>query len=115
MDLLASKLYKERMNQDTYRARLHRIWLPPRKSRGVDKKGLVIALIFLVAIALWAGERGDKMTQQDNSWREQPDLSAHIEIRPATKSLLETEPGSPVLMTGLSRALEDPRGRSVTP
>jgi len=103
------------MNQDTYRARLHRIWLPPRKNRAVDIKGLVIALIFLVAIALWAGERGDKMTQHDSSWREQPDLSTHIEIRPATKGILEIEPGSPVLMTGLSRELEDPRGKAVTP
>lgn len=103
------------MNQHTYRARLHRLWLPPRKSRGVDKKGLVIALIFLVAIAFWASERGDKMTQQDSNWREQPDLSAHIEIRPATKGLLEIEPRKPVLMTGLSLELEDPRGKAMTP
>ena len=44
------------------------------------------------------------------SWQDQPDLSAQIEIRPAAKSVLEAETAAPVQsITGLRRALEDPR------
>jgi hypothetical protein len=97
------------MNQHMYRA-LHRSWASRRKSRAVDKKGLVVAVTFLVAISFWAGERSDKTTKLNNTWQDQPDLSAQIEIRPAAKSVLEAETAAPVQsITGLRRALEDPR------
>ena len=92
------------MNEHMYRA-LHCSWASWRKRRAVDHKGLAVALIFLVAIALWAGEQGDKSTEFASIWREQPDLSAHIEIRPAARISLWQS------MTGLSWELEDPRGR----
>jgi hypothetical protein len=92
------------MNEHMYRA-LHCSWASWHKRRAVDKKGLAVALIFLVAIALWAGEPGDKSTELNSTWQEQPDLLAHIEIRPAARISLWQS------MTGLSRDLEDPRGR----
>jgi hypothetical protein len=52
-----------------------------RPARVVDKKGLAVALTFLIAIAVWAGERVDKAIQLHTSWQKQPDLSAHIQIR----------------------------------
>lgn len=97
------------MNERMHRA-LHRSWASHRKSRALDKKGLAVALTFLVAISFWAGERGDKTTEQDSTWQEQSDLSAHIEIRPAARISLEAETAPPVQsMTGLRRELEDPR------
>jgi hypothetical protein len=89
------------MNEHMYRA-LHCSWASWRKSRAVDKKGLAVALIFLVVIALWAGEQGDRSTEFESIWREQPLLSAYIEIRQAARISLWQ------LMTGLSQ-LEDPR------
>ncbi len=97
------------MNEHMYRA-LHRSWASRRKSRALDKKGLAVALTFLVAMSFWAGERGDKTTVQDSIWEKQSDLSAHIEIRPAARISLEAETAPPVQsMTGLRRELEDPR------
>jgi hypothetical protein len=99
------------MNEHMYRA-LHRSWASRRKSRALDKKGLAVALTFLVAMSFWAGERGDKTTEQDSTWQEQSDLSAHIEIPPAARISLEAETAPPVQsMTGLRRELEDPRRR----
>lgn len=89
------------MNEHMYRA-LHRSWASRRKRRAVDKKGLAVALIFLVAITLWAGEQGDKSTEFESIWREQLDLSAYIAIRPTARISLWQ------LMTGFSQ-LEDPR------
>lgn len=97
------------MDEHMYRA-LHRSWASRRKSRALDKKGLAVALTFLVAISFWAGERGDKTTEPDSTWQEQSDLSAHIEIRPAARTSLEAETAPDVQsMTGLRRELEDPR------
>jgi hypothetical protein len=81
----------------------------------VDKKGLAIALIFLIAIALWAGWRRDQ-TDQVITWREQPDVSAEITIRPAGKNVLEEETAQRVQsLAGLTGALHDPRqGRWLT-
>ena len=75
----------------------------------MDKKGLAVALIFLVALAFWAGERGGKSTELASTWQEQQDLSAHVEIRPAATRVPEAETARPALITGLSRELEDPR------
>jgi hypothetical protein len=98
-----------RMNEHAYRARLLLSWASRRRRLAVDKKGLAVALIFLVALAFWAGERGGKSTELYSTWQEQPDLSAHVEIRPAAKSFLEVEIPRPDLVTGLSRELDDPR------
>jgi hypothetical protein len=57
----------------------------PRTPRVVDAKGLMVALTFLVAIAIWAGERADKAIQLQTTWQKQPDLSVQIEIRPAAR------------------------------
>lgn len=89
------------MNEHMYRA-LHRSWASRRKSRAVDKKGLVVAVTFLIAISFWAGERSDKTTKLNNTWQDQRDLSAQIEIRPAAAAPVQS-------ITGLRRALEDPR------
>ena len=97
------------MNEHMYRT-LHRSWSSGRKSRALDKKGLAVALTFLAAISFWAGERGDKTTEQGSTWQEQSDLSARIETRPAARISLEAETAPPVQsMTGLRRELEDPR------
>lgn len=97
------------MNEHMYRA-LHRSWASRRKSRALDKKGLAVALTFLVAMSFWAGERGDKTTERNSTWQEQSDLSAHVEIRRAARIPLEAETAPPVQsMTGLKRELEDPR------
>ena len=98
------------MITDRQRAILHYGRALVRKRRGVDKKGVAIALIFLIAIALWAGWRRDQMTDQVTTWREQPDLSAEITIRPPGKNVLEEETAQPVQpLVGLTGALHDPR------
>lgn len=100
------------MITDKQRAILHYGRALVRKRRVVDKKGVAIALIFLIAIALWAGSRRDQMTEQVITWREQPDLSAEITIRPAGKNVLDEETAQPVQsLTGLTGALHDPRQR----
>jgi len=80
-----------------------------RKRRRVDKKGVAIALIFLIAIALWAAWRQDQ-TSELATWHEARDLSAEITIRPAGKNGLDVESDqagqSPAGQTG---ALHDPR------
>jgi hypothetical protein len=98
------------MITDRQRAILHYGRALVRKRRVVDKKGMAIALIFLIAIALWAGWRRDQMTDQVTTWREQPDLSAEITIRPPGKNVLEEETAQPVQpLVGLTGALHDPR------
>ena len=100
------------MITDKQRAILHYGRALVRKRRVVDKKGVAIALIFLIAIALWAGSRRDQMTVQVITWREQPDLSDEITIRPAGKNVLDEETAQPVQsLTGLTGALHDPRQR----
>jgi hypothetical protein len=47
----------------------------------IDTKGLAVALIFLTAIAIWAGEPADKALQPPTMWKKQPDLAVHVEIR----------------------------------
>lgn len=98
------------MNTDRQKAILHYRWALVRKHRGMDKKGLAIALIFLLAMSLWAWWRSDKTTEQVIAWDEQPNLSADIEIRRVAKSVLEEETAQPVhSLAGLTEALHDPR------
>ena len=97
------------MITDRQRAILHYGRALVRKRRVVDKKGMAIALIFLIAIALWAGWRRDQTTDQVITWREQPDLSAEITIRPAGKNVLEEETAQPVQSLTGPGALHDPR------
>ena len=98
------------MITDRQRAILHYGRALVRKRRVVDKKGMAIALIFLIAIALWAGWRRDQTTDQVTTWREQPDLSAEITLRPAGKNVLEEETAPPVQSSPeLTGALHDPR------
>ena len=100
------------MITDRQRAILHYGRALVRKRRVVDKKGVAIALIFLVAISLWAGWRRDQTTDQVITWGEQPDLSADITIRPAGKNVLEEETAQPAQsLDGLTGALHDPRRR----
>ena len=99
------------MNADTYRS-LQRSWALARKRRAVDKKGLAIALTFLVAMFVGARECSDKTTEQvsTSAFQEQPDLSAEIEIRSAGRMAREAEFSGPVQsMTALRRELDDLR------
>ena len=102
------------MNKDMYRA-LQRSWALARKRRGVDKKGLAVALTFLVAMFFGARACSDKTTEQVNTVQEQPDLSAEVEFRQAGKIAREAESsGSIESITGVRREPDDPR-RPVTP
>lgn len=96
------------MMTDKQRAILHYGRALVRKRRVVDKKGLAIALIFLIAISLWAWWRRDQTS--DIMWHEQPDLSGEITIRSAGKDGLEVESDQPVQsLAGVTGALQDPR------
>jgi hypothetical protein len=70
------------MNTDRQRAILHYGRALVRKRRGMDRKGVAVALIFLIALSLWAGWRRDKTTEEVITWNEQSNHSANIEIRP---------------------------------
>jgi hypothetical protein len=98
------------MNADMYRS-LQRSWALTRKRRAVDKRGLAVALTFL--LALFVGIRACSNTTPDqvsNALREQPELSADIEVRSAGKMTREGESSGPVQsMKGVMRELDDPR------
>ena len=98
------------MNADMYRS-LQRSWALRRKRRAVDKQGLAVALLFLVAMFFVIRACSDQTTDQvSNALREQPDLSADIEIRSAGKMTREAESSGLVeSMTGIRRELDDPR------
>ena len=101
------------MNADIYRS-LQRSWVLARKNRAVDKKGLAVALTFLVAMFLWgfwARECSDKTIEQvSRALQEQPDRSAEIKIRSAGKIAREAESSGPVRrMTAVKQELDDPR------
>ena len=100
------------MNANMYRS-LQQSWVSTRKSRALDKKGLAVALTFLVAMFFGARACSDRTTEQVSSaLQEQPDLSAEITIRPAGKNVLEEETAQPVQsLAGLTGALHDPRQR----
>ena len=98
------------MNANTFRS-LQRSWVLAGKSRAMDKKGLAVALTFLVAMFFGVRECSDKTTEQVSSaLQEQPDLSAEIEIRSAGRMAREAEFSGPVQsMTAVSRDLDDSR------
>ena len=60
------------MNADMYKS-LQRSWALTRKRRAVDKKGLAVALIFLVAMFVGVRACSGKTTEQvSNALQEQP-------------------------------------------
>jgi hypothetical protein len=62
----------------------------------VDKKGLAVALIFVVAMCFWIRECSNKTTEQvSNASQEQPDLPAEIQIRSAGSIPREAEFSGP--------------------
>ena len=77
------------MNAEMYKS-LQRRWA--RKKHTVDKKGLAVALIFLAAMFVGIRACRDNTTEQvSNAFKEQPALSADVEIRSAGKSPRERE------------------------
>jgi len=83
--------------------------LAPRHRR-VDKKGLAVALIFLIAASLWGMWRIQQTAQPVFAWHEELDLSATVDMRQGIKSVLEEETVQPVQpLPGLPAALQDPR------
>lgn len=97
------------MDLQMYRALRH-AWAVVLKRRAVDKKGLAVALIFLVAISVWSAWSRDQTPEQLITWREEPDLSAHIDIRSGANSPIEEKTASSVSsLTGLKGELDDPR------
>ena len=98
------------MNADMYRS-LQRSWALTRQRRAVDKRGLAVALAFLVAMFFVVRTCSNKTTEQvSNALQDQPGLSADIEIRSADKMTREGESSGPVQsMTGVMRELDDPR------
>lgn len=58
----------------------HRSWFRPRAPRTVDKKGVAVALAFLVAIAGLAGGRGEKSIDR-NGQEERPVVSTQVDYR----------------------------------
>ena len=98
------------MNANMYRS-LQQSWVSTRKSRALDKKGLAVALTFLVAMFFGTRACSDRTTEQVSSaLQEQPDLSAEIEIRSAGKIAREAEFSGPgQSMREVRRELDDPR------
>jgi len=83
-----------------------------RKRRGVDKKGLAVALVFLIAVSLWGLWRIAQTPQHEIVWQQRPNLSATIAIRPGLTSVPEEETSQPVQsLGGAAAALHDPRQR----
>jgi hypothetical protein len=79
-----------------------------RKRRIVDKKGVAIALIFLIAIAVWAWQK--QPPEQVVTWQGEPRLYGEITIRRVGKHALEGASDQPVQpFAGLTGALHDPR------
>jgi hypothetical protein len=79
------------MNEHRQTVTTNRSWLSQRTTRVVDKKGLAVALLFLVAMAIWAVERTEKASQLHITWQKLPALSDHLEIRPAVRMSFDTE------------------------
>ena len=75
------------MNQDMYRS-LQRSWALRRKRRAVDKKGLAVALAFLIVMFFVVRTCSDRNEQVGNALQE---LSTEIEKVSAGKSAREAE------------------------
>lgn len=99
------------MNADMYKS-LQRSWGLASKRRNVDKKGLAVALTFLVVMLVGMRECSDRtIGQVTTNALQQPDLSTEIEIRSAGRSPREAEFSGPgQSMTGVRRELDDPQG-----
>jgi len=89
------------MNAPMYRS-LQRSWALTRKRRAVDKRGLAVALTFLVALFVGIRACSNPTPEQvSNALQGQTDLSADLEIRSAGKMTRVGEPSGPVQsMTG---------------
>ena len=98
------------MNADMYRS-LQRSWALTRQRRAVDKRGLAVALTFLVALFMGARACSDQTSNEvSTALQDQPGLSADIEIRSAGKMTREGESSGPVQsMTGVRPELDNPR------
>ena len=98
------------MNSDMYKS-LQRSWALARKRRAVDKKGLAVALTFLVAMIFLVRACSNQTSDQvSDALQEQPELSAETNIRSSGKMTREGESSGPVQsMTGMRRELDDPR------
>jgi len=73
------------MNEHTNDMIPHRSWFSPNSRREVDKKGVIGALAFLVAIGVLAGGSGDK-TGENIRWQKQPVLSVQVDVRQPAKA-----------------------------
>lgn len=104
------------MNADMYKS-LQRSWALAGKRRAVDKKGLAVALIFVLAMCFWVRECSNKTTEQvSNASQEQRDLVGEIEIRSAGRIPREAEFSGPgQSMTEMRPEVGDPQGPRVTP
>lgn len=98
------------MNADMYRS-LQRSWALTRQRRAVDKRGLAVALTFLVGMFFVTRACSDKTTEAvSNALQDQSVLSADIEIRSTGKMTREAESSGPVQsMTGVKGELDNPR------
>jgi hypothetical protein len=67
-----------------------------RKRPGMDKKGLAVALAFLIAVSLWGLWRIQQKTQEVTAWQERPNLSTDIDLRPGIKRMPEDGPTQPL-------------------
>jgi hypothetical protein len=65
----------------------HRSWWVPQKNRTVDKKGVAVALVFLVALGALAGGRGEKRDRTEGSI-DRTSVSASLDTRPAGTTTL---------------------------
>ncbi|HEU4685969.1 MAG TPA: hypothetical protein VFS39_15795, partial [Nitrospira sp.] len=73
-----------------YDLRSHRIWLPPQPTHTADKKGIAVALAFLVGIFWFAGYRSSQT--QDVVPAEKPETSARAELRSTNQDIVEKRP-----------------------
>ena len=83
LDPSVLNLYKNSMNKQTHGGKTIHPWLSERTTRVVDKKGLVVALLFLLAVAIWAVDRTEKVSHWQITWQTLPALSDHLDMRMA--------------------------------
>ena len=74
----------------------HRSWWVPQRDRAVDKKGVAVALAFLVALGALAGGRGENRDRvEDGTHR------ATVAARDTSSTSNPTLPGEGAMMDGL--------------
>jgi hypothetical protein len=95
----------------------HPSWQAPhKKSRAVDKKGLAVALAFLVGMTLVAGGRGGNTADLLDRSQPRPVLSAQVDIRQTAKAASQrptTAQGES--LSALGHNLKNPRQGSSAP